>query len=227
VEHGTNVLFGSSIGESSQDNLTAGIECVRKLNKEMICLGGVETFGFSLYRAASSECAQIIWQVPHNLYLPYISGLPDGTYISHLYGSSRHHRLRIDREIVRVIEFSSRGAPPGERIRLITSLLDHHTAPAKEIAAFFRSRRTIRQALDASRIKDLDRDISLRSRTPDLVRQEIYSLLLAHFLCCDLLREQNEGRAGLLLVSQNQVRIVRRRAKDIDSASCQDDNFLL
>lgn len=57
--------------------------------------------------------------------------------------------------------------------RLVTTILDPGRAPAEELAALYHERWEIETASDALKTHLRDARMVLRSKTPDLVRQEI------------------------------------------------------
>ena len=65
--------------------------------------------------------------------------------------------------------------------RLLTSILDPDQAPAAELAALYHERWEIETALDELKTHLRGSKIVLRSKTPDLVRQEFYGLMMTHF----------------------------------------------
>jgi hypothetical protein len=85
-------------------------------------------------------------------------------------------------------------AAPGVRERdLSGGPTDHHdpgpsTAPAEELATPYHERREIETALDGLKTHLRGAQIVLRSKTPELVRQEFYGLLLAHYAIRGLIR---------------------------------------
>ncbi|NTV75010.1 MAG: transposase, partial [Holophaga sp.] len=84
--------------------------------------------------------------------------------------------------------------PEGEpTYRLITTILDPKAAPAKELAALYTERWEIEAAFDELKTHLRGRQMLLRSKTPDLVRQEFYGLLLAHFAIRGLMHEAAVG----------------------------------
>ena len=64
---------------------------------------------------------------------------------------------------------------------MITTLLDHEFAPAVELAAAYAQRWEIELSFDEIEIHQTGGERVLRSRTPELVKQEIWSLLLVHY----------------------------------------------
>ena len=73
--------------------------------------------------------------------------------------------------------------------RLLTSLLDPAQAPAAELAALYHERWEIETALAELKTHLRGAKIVLRSKTPDLVRQEFYGLMMAHFAVRGLMHE--------------------------------------
>jgi hypothetical protein len=69
------------------------------------------------------------------------------------------------------------------------AILDPDQAPAAELAALYHERWEIETALDEMKTHLRGARIVLRSRTPDLVRQEFYGLMMAHFAIRGLMHE--------------------------------------
>jgi hypothetical protein len=116
--------------------------------------------------------------------------LVDGSYLSRIYPSDRDRRQQRNGVTVRVIEYRLQGVTDAEPIyRLLTSLLDPVHAPAAELAALYHQRWEIETALDELKTHLRGAKIVLRSKTPDLVRQEFYGLMMAHFAIRGLMHE--------------------------------------
>ena len=115
---------------------------------------------------------------------------------------------------MRVIEYRLEGVEGAESsYRLLTTILDPGAAPAEELAALYHERWEIEGALDELKTHLRGAQIVLRSKTPDLVRQEFYGLLLAHFAVRGLMHEaaleadEDPDRLSFL----HAVRVVRRK----------------
>jgi hypothetical protein len=94
-----------------------------------------------------------------------------------------HHRSK-DRSlpetvVVRMLEYTIKGF--GRR-RLLTSLQDPRQYPAEEIIELYHRRWEIELAYGEIKTQTLERREALRSRDPELVRQEIWGLALAYNL---------------------------------------------
>lgn len=217
VENGTHLLFGARHGPyrgSSEKKLAK--EVVGSLKASMLCLADRGFFSHALWKQAVETGAELLWRIPSNALLPCVERLDDGSYLSKVF-ASQSDRERDRRGLqVRVIEFKLEGLAHGgdeELYRLITTLLDPEQAPAQELAALYHERWEIETAFDELKIHLRGRAIVLRSRTPELVHQEFYGLLLAHFAVRDLMHEAALG-ADLdpdELSFVHAVRVVRRK----------------
>lgn len=115
---------------------------------------------------------------------------------------------------VRVIDYCLDGVADAEPIyRLVTTILDHQKAPAAQLAALYHERWEIETALDELETHLRGARMVLRSKTPDLVRQEFYGLMMAHFAVRGLMHEAalkadaDPDRLSFL----HAVRVVRRK----------------
>jgi Transposase DDE domain len=116
--------------------------------------------------------------------------LPDGSYLSRIYPSERDRRKKSNGIEVRVIEYQLEGiAEAAPSYRLVTTILDHNAAPAAELAALYHERWEIETALDELKTHLRGAQLVLRSKTPDLVKQEFYGFMMAHFAVRGLMHE--------------------------------------
>jgi hypothetical protein len=91
---------------------------------------------------------------------------------------------------IRVVEYTitNRG-DEAETVRLITTLMDHELAPAIELAALYRERWEFELTLDEIETHQMAQSRVLRSKSPELVRQEIWALLLTHYAVRSFMRD--------------------------------------
>jgi hypothetical protein len=214
VENGTHVLFGTRMGGFDTGELTLAKQALSCLIKGMLCLADRNFFGFELWSQARSTGADLLWRVKKNLRLPCEKRLPDASYLSRVYPSPKEQRHGQNGVVVRVIEYRLDRIPGAEPIyRLLTTILDHEAAPATELAALYHERWEIETALDELKTHLRGSRIVLRSKTPDLVRQEFYGLMMAHFAVRGLMHEAalkaNEDPDELSFL--HAVRVVRRK----------------
>jgi hypothetical protein len=190
VENGTHVLFGTQVGSYATGENTLAKDVLDALREGMLCLADRGFFGFPMWGRALATGAQQLWRVKKNLRLPCEQRLSDGSYLSRIYASDRDRRHQQGGVVVRVIEYRLDGVAGAEPIyRLITSLLDPEAAPALELAALYQERWEIETALDELKTHLRGARIVLRSKTPELVLQEFYGLMMAHFAVRSLMHE--------------------------------------
>ena len=214
VENGTHVLFGSRMDRIDISELTLAKDVVLNLRENMLCLCDRYFYGYELWRSAMGTKAGLLWRIKKNLNLPCETRLIDGSYLSTVYASQKDKRNKSNGVKVRVIEYKLKGNTDAEAIyRLITNILDHEQAPAEELAALYHERWEIETALDELKTHLRGSKITLRSKTPELVKQEFYGLLMAHYAIRGLMHEAalkaNEDPDRLSFV--HTVRIVKRK----------------
>jgi len=214
VENGTHVLFATRMGSIKTGEITLAKEVLNALEKGMLCLADRNFFGFKLWNQARGSRADLLWRVKKNLRLPCEKRLPDGSYLSRVYRSPKDQRHGSNGVTVRVVEYRLEGVQGAEPIyRLLTTIVDHEAAPATELAALYHERWEIETALDELKTHLRGSRIVLRSKTPDLVKQEFYGLMMAHFAIRGLMHEaalradEDPDRLSFL----HAVRVVRRK----------------
>lgn len=214
VENGTHVLFGTRMGAYKTGEITLAKEVLPSLCKGMLCLADRNFYGFELWKQASATGSDLLWRVKSNLCLPCEKRLPDGSYLSRVYESRKDQRRKENGVVVRVIEYRLEGVEGSESIyRLLTTILDHEKTPATELAALYHERGEIETALDELKTHLRGSKIVLRSKTPNLVRQEFYGLLLAHFAIRGLMHEAalKAGEDPDRLSFLHAIRVIRRK----------------
>ncbi|MDP2707795.1 MAG: IS4 family transposase [Burkholderiales bacterium] len=214
VENGTHVLFGTQTGAYRTGETTLAKSVLPGLRAGMLCLADRLFFGFALWKQALASGADLLWRVKTNARLPCEKRLADGSYLSTVYPSAKDRRRRTNGILVRMIEYRLHAVPGAEPIyRLVTNILDPKRAPAEELAALYHERWEIETALDELKTHLRGAKIVLRSKTPDLVRQEFYGFMLAHFAIRGLMHEAaltaNEDPDQLSFL--HAVRVVRRK----------------
>jgi len=214
VENGTHVLFGTRCGPYAVGETTLAAEVLAGLHPGMLCLADRLFFGYALWTQAAATGAALLWRGKQNLRLPCEQRLPDGSYLSRIYPSEQDRRHGRQGVGVRVLEYQLAGVPGAEPVyRLLTTILDPAAAPAADLAALYHERWEIETAFDELKTHLRGARIVLRSKTPDLVRQEFYGLLLAHFAVRGLMHEAalTAGEDPDRLSFLHTVRVIRRK----------------
>src|SRR5436305_3199033 len=190
VENGTHVLFGARLGGFAEGETTLAHGVLSALRPGMLCLADRQFFGHALWQQAAATGADLLWRVKRNLRLPREARLADGSYLSTIYPGQKDRRHRTRGVRVRVVEYRLEGMAEAEPLyRLVTTILDPAAAPATELAALYHERWEIEGALAELKTRLRGARMVLRSKTPALVRQEVWGLLLAHFAARGLMHE--------------------------------------
>ena len=190
VESGTHVLFGTRIGPYATGENTLAKDVLSGLDSTMLCLADRGFFGYPMWRHALDTQAALLWRIKKNAVLPCDQRLADGSYLSRIFACVKDRRSQTGAIVVRVVEYRLEGVADAEPIyRLLTNVLEPQQAPAGELAALYHERWEIETALDELKTHLRGARIVLRSKTPDLVRQEFYGLLMAHFAVRSLMHE--------------------------------------
>jgi Insertion element 4 transposase N-terminal/Transposase DDE domain len=214
VENGTHVLFGARLGGFTAGETTLAHNVLTALRPSMLCLADRQFFGHALWQAAAATGADLLWRVKHNARLPRAAVLADGSYLTTIYPSEKDRRYEANGVRVRVVEYRLEGVAEAEPLyRLATTILDPAQAPAETLAALYHERWEIEGALDELKTHLRGARVVLRSKTPGLVRQEFWGLLLAHFAVRGLMHEAalRAGEDPDRLSFLHAVRVVRRK----------------
>jgi hypothetical protein len=222
AECGTHVLVGAKMGPYRTSEHELAAQVLERADDTMLILADRGFVGYPIWKAANQRGSKLVFRLRENQVLPVERILPDGSYLSTLYGSAKARRDARrglgDGEgfVVRVIEYELKGAArsqePATTYRLLTNLLDPLQAPAAELAALYHRRWKIEEALDEIKTH-LNDSMTLRSKTPELVRQEFYALLIAHAAIRRLMTmaAQQTAQAAQDLSFTAAVNVLRRR----------------
>jgi len=214
LENGTHVLWAARMDKYATDERTLAEQVGPALQKGMLCLADRFFPSHQLWQKAAATGAELLGRTRQNARLEIDQQLPDGSYLSRIYPSTSDRRQERQVIVVRVIDYRLDKVPDAEPIyRLLTTILDHKRAPAQELAALYHERWEIETALDELKTHLRGAQIVLRSKTPELVKQEFYGLLMAHFAIRGLMHEaalradEDPDRLSFL----HAVRVVQRR----------------
>jgi hypothetical protein len=186
-------IAGKGSGEQSLARRLHG-----RLEEDWLLIADRNFYNWQDWKAAAASGAALLWRVKSDLALPVLEILPDGSYRSVLVnprigGKARQAQTAAARAgedldedkatAVRVIEYEvpdRDGDGKGELIALITTITEMTAAPASLLAQAYHQR--WEHETGNGQLKTYLRGPGrvLRSRSPDMVRQEIYGYLLAH-----------------------------------------------
>ena len=189
VEAGTHAIIDAAQGPYATGEQTLARQLAREggpLGPGVLVLADRLFVGAELWRQMALTGAELVWRVTCGSKtaprLPVDQVLSDGSWLARMYAAS--DRRRRHPITVRVIEYTLRD--PGrrtstDRYRLVTTILDPDLVPAGELAALYTERWEVETALGELKTTQRGPRQVLRSKSPELVAQEVWAHLLVHY----------------------------------------------
>ncbi|THA36078.1 IS4 family transposase [Streptomyces sp. A1277] len=215
AECGTHAITAAVLGPRTQSEPALARELFGRIGENDLLMADRGFTGLELWRAAAAGGADLLWRIRSHQVLPVRQQLPDGSYLSEIV-AAKDHRKRADPTVVRVIEYTldDPGRPAQDvPYRLITTILDHESAPAKELAALYNERWEIETALDELKTHQRGPSQILRSRSPGGVEQEVWGHLLVHYAIRSLMQDtaDQDGLDADRISFTRTIRLARRQ----------------
>ncbi len=230
TEVASHATVAAVIGGKGAGERTLARSLFPVLEEDWLLIADRNFYGWADWQAAAGTGAALLWRVISTVRLPVLRDLPDGSYLTVLIDPKVRDQARRaaliaaagrdedpDPDIAclaRVIEYDVPGRGSGERITLVTTITSPAQATAADLAAAYHQR--WEHETGNAQLKTTLRGPGrvLRSRSPDMVRQEIYGYLLTHYAISALITAA-ATKAGLdpgRIRFTRTVRIIRRHA---------------
>jgi hypothetical protein len=203
VELGTHaeLAFVLKPCRRGEADMVAGL--LRHLRPGMLLLCDRGLFSYALWQQWQQRGVQLLLRVQSRLTLRPLQRLADGSYLAKIYPTSQHRQRDREGLVVRVIKYTlddPQRVGHAQVHTLLTTLLDTHEYPARELIPLYHERWEHEVALDEQKTHQAPRQVGkeahLRSETPAGVVQELYALSLGHYVTRALLAEA-AASAGL------------------------------
>lgn len=190
-ECGTHAICDAEFAPMRADPRAMARQLVRSITPEMLVMLDQGLYSFDLFAAIRARQADLLVRV-----LPYVKPTPvrtlaDGTQVVRIAPSADGRQRAGEHMLLRLIRSTIDDpgrAGHGIEHRLLTSLLDPAIAPALELILTYHERWEIELTIDEVATHQLT-PIPMRSKRPEGVIQELYALLLAHFIVRTLMVE--------------------------------------
>ena len=217
TECGTHTICFARHGSFKEGELTLAQSVIDQADESMIVTADRGFCGYEFWQRGLRCGAKLLFRVKKSQSLRRLEVLPDGSYLSEI-SSNKNLKQRVRKTVVRVIEYTLDGIPGAEpSYRLITNWMGDDAPPAVDLAALYHRRWTIEESFDELKTHLADRKVILRSKRPELVRQEFYALLLAHAAIRKLMTEaadRTQQSAGDLSFV-HAMRVLQRRLPSV------------
>ena len=187
AECGTHAIFDAELGPYTRSEPALAQELLGRLQPGMLLLADRGFTSYALWSKAISTGADLLWRAKTNLRPQHLQTLDDDSWLAQI-------RLSTDKTAepitVRVIDYTVQdGRDNPESYRLFTTITDPDVASATELAAAYVQRWEIELAFDELKTHQRGPRTVLRSKSPDLVRQEIWGHLCCHYAIRSLMAD--------------------------------------
>ena len=193
AECGTHAIFAAEVGKYSQGEATLSEPLLDHLEPGMLLTADRGFFSYALWRKAIRTGADLLWRVRTDKTAPkpvHLEDLPDGSWLAHLGRSTPAAARREEPMLVRVVDYRIEdGRENPASYRLFTTLLDPDEVTATDLAAAYTQRWEIEVAFDELKTHQRGPRTVLRSKSPDLVLQEIWGHLCCHYAIRSLMAQ--------------------------------------
>jgi hypothetical protein len=187
AECGTHAIFEAVVGAYTSTELALAQDLISRLEPGMLVLADRGFYSYALWAKAIATGADLLWRVKTGLRPQHIQTLDDDSWLAQIRLSTDENATPIT---VRVIDYSVEDGRenPGP-YRLFTTILDPRVASATELAQAYVQRWEIELALDELKTHQRGPRTVLRSKSPQLVLQEIWGHLCCHYAIRSLMAE--------------------------------------
>ncbi|MGH3518561.1 MAG: IS4 family transposase [Haloechinothrix sp.] len=232
AECGSHAVTGAVLGSARTGERTLAADLIDKLEPDMLILADAGLYSWELFNAYAATGADLAWRIGASISVGHIRWLSDGSYLALIFrprlSAQRRARLVAAAKagapapeqlarIVRIVEYTVPDRnPDGELIAIITTLLDPNQVSALELAGAYQQRWEEESAIGEVKTHVRGRGEVLRSRSPAMVEQQMWGLLLAHYATRALLVEAADeagydpDRTSFI----RGLRVVRRQVTD-------------
>jgi hypothetical protein len=185
VECGTHAIIDAGFWPIKTSERVGGFRLLRSVTAGMLVMWDRGFHDYDMFAQARQRGAHVLARLPAHVKPTLVRALSDGSYLAYLQPSDYQRRKKGERLLVRVIEYTltDPNLPGwGETHRLVTTLLDPEAYPSLELIWAYHERWEIEITIDEIDTHQRLLPGPLRSRKPVGVIQELYGLLIAHYI---------------------------------------------
>ena len=185
VECGTHAIVDAGFWSVKTSERVGGFRLLRSVTAGMLVMWDRGFHDYDMFVQARQRGAHVLSRLPAHIKPLRLRTLADGSYLAYLRPSDYQRRKKGERLLVRVIEYTitDPNLPGwGETHRLVTTLLDPDAYPILDLICAYHERWEIEITIDEIDTHQRLLPGPLRSRKPVGVIQELYGLLIAHYI---------------------------------------------
>ena len=193
AECGTHAVFAAEVGTYVQSEAVLADRLLGRLAPGMLLTADRGFFSYALWRKASASGADLLWRIRTDTSGPkpvHVEDLLDGSWLADLRQTRSKAARAAEPMRVRVIDYTLEdGRENATGYRLFTTVLDPDQASATDLAAAYAQRWEIESTFDELKTHQRGPRTVLRSKSPELVLQEIWGHLCCHFAIRSLMAQ--------------------------------------
>ena len=185
VECGTHAIVDAGFWSVHTSERIGGFRLLRSVTAGMLVMWDRGFHDYDMFVQVRQRGAHVLSRLPAHVKPVKVRTLADGSYLAYLRPSNYQRRKKGERLLVRVIEYTLTDPNlPGwrETHRLVTTLLDPDAYLILDLICAYHERWEIEITIDEIDTHQRLLPGPLRSRKPVGVIQELYGLLLAHYI---------------------------------------------
>jgi hypothetical protein len=184
-ECGTHAIFDAGFWPYKVSERVGGHRLLRSIKAGMLVTWDRGFHEFDMVSGVLKRGAQVLSRLPAHIKPTWVMTLPDGSWLGYIYPGDPKRRKAGEHLLVRIIEYEFDDPNrPGhaQHHRLLTTLLDPERYPALDLVCLYHERWEIEITIDEIDTHQRLLPRPLRSLQPVGVIQELYALLIAHFV---------------------------------------------
>jgi Insertion element 4 transposase N-terminal/Transposase DDE domain len=224
-ECGTHAIVAADLAPICTGERELAQRLLVDFDEDMLVMFDRGFYSYDLFTQVQGARAEALFRVSSRPKLPVLQRLADDSYLSAItpagiptptsLGQARWRVANRQAALVRVVEYQITDRDGGEVYRLITTITDWRQARSGDLAAAYHQRWEFEIALDEIETHQIAHTRVLRSKSPEMVRQEIWGILLAHYAIRALMVEAahdadlDPDRLSFI----DSLRVIRREAE--------------
>lgn len=185
-EIGTHAILDSTFWPYAVSEHTGAHRVIRSVQAGDLVFMDAGLYSYDLVYAIKERSAQTLSRLPGTVKPKKVRDLSDGSYLAHIFPSQRSKHYQCAKPIlVRIIEYAidDPNRPSQYDVhRLVTTLVNETLYPVIQLIELYHERWEIEITIDEIDTHQRLSQKPLRSRTPQGVIQELYGLLVAHYI---------------------------------------------
>lgn len=192
VECGTHAIVDAGFWPCHTSERVGGFRLLRSVEAGMLLMWDRGFHNYDMFVQTRQRGAHVLSRLPAHVKPEVVRTLADGSYLAYLKPSDYQRRKSGEKLLVRVIEYTITDPTLpgfGEIHRLVTTLLNPEFYPIMDLICAYHERWEIEITIDEIDTHQRLLPGPLRSLKPVGVIQELYGLLIAHYIIRTLMHE--------------------------------------